>query len=541
MSTATLQSPLTCIEETGPLEAAGAVEDVVFDRPPLDDAPSFLFILPVLFVEFVAIAVTRSLLPGRLNAYFGDRVYLVIGVAETVKGLLAFWACPLFGKLSDMVGRRPCLVVTVFGTIFPCFCPAFTDDLWVYVTALGLSGLFAATFTLVFAYIADVVSPAQRAPAYGLALATLGLSFTVGPPLGAYAARQVGERLVFLVSLALAVFDVLFICFALPESRPLAREAYYARRALAERESLPPSRPWHSFQGSFDPLDTLELFRGDPLLSRVAVVVFFYYSGVWALVTTLVIYVVRVFGLSTTQVGWLLGTYGLSTMVAEAGLVRLVVPVFGELATIRLGLLSFALQCIAIALARTPDLIWASIALSLLSNLVYPAVSSLVSRNVPPATQGEALGAINGVKALTEGAGPLAFASLMSSFENTRFPGLPYLACAALAALALAVTCSFPSEESYALLCAKGDARCNGGHELVPLVDDNDVAPQELPKRRLSEPRFKLAEMNYTPGLTTTSTTFPVGLASAPASLSVPQRKPPHPPVRSSPANRRDR
>lgn len=489
-------------KEERPVEAAGAVEGMVFDRPPDDEPPNYVFILPVLFVEFLAIAVTRSLLPGRLNAFFGDRVYVVIGVAETVKGLLAFAACPLFGKLSDVVGRRPCLVVTVFGTILPCFCPAFTDDLWVYVTALGLSGLCAATFTLVFSYIADVVPAERRAPAYGLALATLGLSFTVGPPLGAYAARRVGQRLVFLVSLFLALFDVGFVLVALPESRLVGRKRAEVATAVGPIASA-----------VFDPLDTLELFRGDPLLARVALVVLLYYSGVWALVTTLVIYVVRVFRLSTTQVGWLLGTYGLSTMVSEAGLVRWIVPALGERNTIRLGLVSFALQCVAVALARSFALVWASIVFSLLSNLVYPAASALVSRSVQPTAQGEAIGAINGVKALTEGAGPLAFASLMSTFENTPFPGLPYLACALVSILALAVTFNLPSDDAYASFRARADAKREGEHELVALLDDIDDQPELCTSRggdgSSAPPLVKHRAIDYTPGLQLHPAAFP--------------------------------
>ncbi|EGB08937.1 hypothetical protein AURANDRAFT_37260, partial [Aureococcus anophagefferens] len=199
-------------------EPAGQVE-APRERRPVDAKPeTYVFILPVLFVEFLAIAVTKSLLPARLNDFFGEEVYMVIGVAETVKGIFAFVACPLFGRLSDVVGRTSCLLVTVVGTTAPCWILAFTDNLWAYVCALGLSGLFASTFTLVFAYIADVVEATRRAPAYGAALATLGLSFTVGPVLGAFAARRVGDRRVFLVALALAILDVLIIGLALPES-----------------------------------------------------------------------------------------------------------------------------------------------------------------------------------------------------------------------------------------------------------------------------------------------------------------------------------
>ena len=488
-------------------EPAGQT-DLPRERRPVDAKPeTYVFILPVLFVEFLAIAVTKSLLPARLNDFFGEEVYMVIGarpaslrdaanprnddtvgVAETVKGIFAFVACPLFGRLSDVVGRTSCLLVTVVGTTAPCWILAFTDNLWAYVCALGLSGLFASTFTLVFAYIADVVEATRRAPAYGAALATLGLSFTVGPVLGAFAARRVGDRRVFLVALALAILDVLIIGLALPESnegalrrrgnedpstlrffREVSRAMERGKRRNRRRGRTPPPE---GEQGrhptpAFDPLDTLAVFRGDPFLRRVALIVLLYYSGVWALVTTIVVYVVRVFGLSKIEVGWLLSAYGLSTMVAEGLLVRVLVPRLGELGTLRIGLLAFAMQCALIAVATTPGLIFASIALSLLSNLVYPAVSSLVSRNVPEKAQGEALGAINGVKALTEGVGPLCFAALMAKFERTRLPGTPYLACAAVSALAWVISYQLPAESAYAAYRDRGDA---GDHELVGLL-----------------------------------------------------------------------
>lgn len=94
-------------------------------------------------------------------------------------------------------------------------------SLLVLLTSLGcvaLSGLFSATFPLTFAYIADCVPPNERAPAYGLALATLGLSFTIGPPLGGYIDSNFGSRSVFILSFALILVNIVYILFILPET-----------------------------------------------------------------------------------------------------------------------------------------------------------------------------------------------------------------------------------------------------------------------------------------------------------------------------------
>ena len=100
--------------------------------------PSYQWVLPVIFLEFLSIAVARCLLPSMLDAFFGARVYVVAGVVEAVKGLLSFVACPLFGKVSDVLGRRPCLFLTVLGTTAPVWLLAFTRDLWMYVVLQGL-------------------------------------------------------------------------------------------------------------------------------------------------------------------------------------------------------------------------------------------------------------------------------------------------------------------------------------------------------------------------------------------------------------------
>ena len=103
---------------------------------------------------------------------FGDWSYFVVGFIETCKGILSFISCPFFGKLSDEIGRKRCLLITVVGTTFPVCMMAFTDNMWIFAVLLVISGFFSATFPLTFAYISDCVEKKDRAPAYGLALVT---------------------------------------------------------------------------------------------------------------------------------------------------------------------------------------------------------------------------------------------------------------------------------------------------------------------------------------------------------------------------------
>jgi len=451
-----------------------------------DKLGKHLFVLPVLLLEFLALALTRAVMPGLLLEKFGNDVYLVMGCVDCVRGLLAFVACPVTGKISDTIGRRICLLVTVLGTCAPVCVMSFfswesgdtpdmyqdatstqhpeddSNNFWsmlepsestsskdqihpyaipIFVCLLALSGLFSSTFTLVFAYISDTVERQEdRVAAYGLALATFGLSFTVGPMAGGYLAQH-NTQYVFVASLVLTVLDLLYIYMFLPESRQLEpatelsdddTQSYFKIIASASQ---------------WNPVDTLRLVSSDAFMRKVAQVAFFYYTGLWALISTLSVYAVKRFHLSPERLGELMSALGLSTMIAEAVLVRLVVPIIGEKLAVKVGLVSFALQCLVLGFANQGWHLFVCAAFSLLGNLVYPSLSSLVSGSVAPDAVGEALGALNGVKALTEGIGPLVFGFLMTVSEESVLPGWPYLLASLLVLVAYRAANNLPSEE----------------------------------------------------------------------------------------------
>ncbi|KAL7575987.1 hypothetical protein ACA910_000775 [Epithemia clementina (nom. ined.)] len=487
-----------------------ARERFLHDKANIDDDDdnesrwSYLFVLPVLLLEFLALALTRAALPSMLVDRYGDSVYVVMGIADCVRGLLAFIACPLFGKLSDVVGRRVCLFITVMGTCAPVcslalfkwqvsptdereqetgsFFPGdgtssnadptslepndssdssgFWSNLWasdrsssvesddtvgfeevlhpnalpIFIVLLSLSGLFSSTFTLVFAYISDTVRhQEERVSAYGLALATFGLSFTIGPIVGGYLARS-HKQDVFLGSFVLAFLDLIYIYAVLPESRPPPVQT-----------SLHESIAKHNI--SWNPVDTIRLIAVDPFLRKVSKVAFLYYTGLWAVISTFSVYSVKRFKLGPERLGELMSALGLCTMVAEAVLVRIMVPMFGEKRSMKIGLISFAFQCVVLGFAYEPWHLFACAFFSLLANLVYPSLSSLVSGSVEPLAVGEALGAVNGIKALTEGIGPLVFGSLMTLSENTALPGWPYLLAGLLVVAAYQATDALPDPE----------------------------------------------------------------------------------------------
>ena len=245
--------------------------------------------------------------------------------------------------------------------------------------------------------------------------------------------------MVFISSLLLVVLDVIYILMYLPESVHRLK----GRKGINEYEAAMDLLP-----NTWNFKSTFRIFQSDPFMVQVALIIFLYYTSVWAVVSTLMVYVTKQLHFSPITVGWLLSCYGLSTMFAEGVLVRVIVPMIGEMQSIRLGLFAFAIQCVVLAFSSRVEHIFVSVVFSMLANLVYPSMSSLVSKIVEEEMQGEALGALNGIRALTEGFGPLVFGSLMAAFEDFPLPGAPYLIATIISMWALLHTYELPDQPS---------------------------------------------------------------------------------------------
>jgi len=219
--------------------------------------------------------------------------------------------------------------------------------------------------------------------------------------------------------------------------------------------------------------ETFRIFSLDPFMTNLALIVFLYYTSVWAIVSTLMVYVTRHLLFDPVTLGWLLSGYGFATMLSEGVLVRIIVPRLGETNSMRLGLVAFAFQCIIVAFSTSPVWIFVSVLFSMFANLVYPSISSLVSKIVEEDMQGEALGALNGIKALTEGFGPLVFGLLMALFEKSPLPGAPYLVAGVLSFWAFLHCYELPPEPE--LVSAKHAAIRKGEEEGEGLLRSNDT------------------------------------------------------------------
>ena len=195
--------------------------------------PRWQCVVPVLFLDYLIIAMPRAVVPAMLDEQMGREAYTALGRAEMAKGTLTFLVAPALGALSDAVGRKGLFIVAVLGTAAPSVSLAFSRDMHSYLVLVGLSGALAATFPLAFAYIADLVPPAQRAASYGATVGlSLGLAFLIGPMLAALIERAASRQAVFDLCVWVAVASLLL---TLAFMREAPKAAHPARDELLRR------------------------------------------------------------------------------------------------------------------------------------------------------------------------------------------------------------------------------------------------------------------------------------------------------------------
>ncbi|KAF6120349.1 major facilitator superfamily domain containing 14C [Phyllostomus discolor] len=146
-------------EKRASVQAAGGSWPQGFGRPSVYHAAI------VIFLEFFAWGLLTTPMLTVLHETFPQHTFLMNGLIQGVKGLLSFLSAPLIGALSDVWGRKPFLLGTVFFTCFPI--PLMRISPWWYFAMISVSGVFSVTFSVIFAYVADVTQEHERSTAYG--------------------------------------------------------------------------------------------------------------------------------------------------------------------------------------------------------------------------------------------------------------------------------------------------------------------------------------------------------------------------------------
>ncbi|XP_069693005.1 hippocampus abundant transcript 1 protein isoform X3 [Periplaneta americana] len=362
--------------------------------------PSVHHALVVIFLEFFAWGLLTMPVISVLNETFPDHTFLMNGLIMGIKGLLSFLSAPLIGALSDVWGRKFFLLITVFFTCAPI--PLMTINTWWFFAMISISGVFAVTFSVVFAYVADVTEEQERSLAYGLVSATFAASMVISPALGAYMMDAYSENLVVALATAIAILDVFFILVAVPESLP---------------EKVRPSS-WGapiSWEQA-DPFAALRKVGKDHTILMLCVTVFLSYLPEAGQYSCIFVYLKLVMGFSVVMVAVFIATVGILSVCAQIVL-GFLMRSLGPKHTIMVGLVFEMLQLMWYGFGSQTWMMWAAGVLASVSSITYPAISAFVSMHSDADKQGLVQGMVTGMRGLCNGLGPAMFGVIFYLFH----------------------------------------------------------------------------------------------------------------------------
>jgi MFS family permease len=319
---------------------------------------------------------------------------------------------PLLGRLSDRVGRKPVLILSLAGTAVGSLLTGLAGSVAVLYLGRLVDGASGASVAAAQAAVSDVAAPSQRARLFGLLGAAFGLGFVGGPALAGLAAAIGGPRLPFYLAAALAGVNALVAVKRLPETRGPAPDT--ASRRHEGRGSSGAAR------------------QAAPLLT-LAFVALVAFSGFEA---TFALFGKERLQLTIASTGAVFAAIGVCIAVVQAGFIHPVVSRLGDAGTVRLGLLANAVGLVVLAAVHGWWLLVpALLLLTAGQGLLTPSLSSAVAGRVGPERRGEVLGWQQAAGSLARVVGPILGGVLFQLVGVSA----PYLAGAALLAFALLV------------------------------------------------------------------------------------------------------
>ncbi len=375
-------------------------------------------VIAIVLVDLLGFSLVMPLLAPFAKEYgFGP---LQIGLLLAAYPMAQLVAGPILGRLSDRHGRRPVLAASQFGTAVSFLILGLSQRFEVMLLARLLDGASGGNILVAQAYVADVTKPEDRSRGYGLIGMAFGLGFVLGPLLGlalmTYAPVPAGWRLrvPFLVAAGLSTVAWVLVLLKLPESLPADAKGRQGARVVSRR-------------GLADAFHLPGVGRMIALGALLAL-------GFAALEGTFSLYLEGRQGWSPR--GVLAGfTYlGLVTAMVQGGMVRRLVPKYGEGRLIVAGLALLIVGFAGLALARgTAATLLAALAVGVGQGLATPTVSGLLSRITPEGEQGAVFGTLSSAQTLARMANYLV-ANLLFGRGNA---AAPFWEAAAIALVAL--------------------------------------------------------------------------------------------------------
>jgi DHA1 family tetracycline resistance protein-like MFS transporter len=358
----------------------------------------------VVVVDLIGFGVVVPVLPFYAESLGASAT--VLGALLTCYAAMQFLLAPLWGRLSDRVGRRPVMLATIAGTAAALLLLGLADSLPGLFAARLLGGAFAANVGVASAYIADVTEEGERTRWMGVLGACFAVGFLLGPAIGGLLAPS-GYAVPMLFAAGLAACNLVFALVVLRE--PERRRSETSPRRLA-------------------------VLR-DAVIRRLCAINFLQVFAVAQLETVFAFFMMDRFGYDAREVAFLLVAMAVVTGSVQGGAMRRLVARFGEKRLVLAGSAFLAAGFAGIPWMPVVPLLLLPLAVAAGGRgAAQPPLMGMTSLAAGPEERGAAMGVFQSSASLARVFGPLAAGALYDAHKP-----LPFLLASALVVLAAAL------------------------------------------------------------------------------------------------------
>jgi len=363
------------------------------------------FIFITLLIDITGIGLIIPVIPKLIEELIQggiSKASFYGGLLTFTFAFMQFFFSPMLGALSDKYGRRPIILISLFGSGLDYLFLSFAPTLALLFVGRAISGITGASITTATAYIADVSTAETRAKNFGMVGAAFGLGFIIGPVIGGVLG-PLGSRVPFMAAAGLCFVNWIYGYFVLPESLPKENRRNISRKTMIPGRSL------------------IE-FKKHPELGGLVSVFVLIYLASHAVQSNWSFFTIEKFGWSEKMIGISLGVVGLLVAIVQGVLIRFINPRLGNEKSIYTGLLLYSLGLFLFAFAWQSWMMFAFLIPYCLGGIAGPAIQSIIASHVPNNEQGEVQGALTSLVSLTSIVGPPLMTGLFAFFTGPSAP-----------------------------------------------------------------------------------------------------------------------
>lgn len=361
---------------------------------------------------------------------------LMIGFIGAAFSLAQFVVAPMLGRLSDRIGRKPVLILSLAGTAIGSLATGLATAPWMLMAARAFDGASGATLGVAQAAVADIAPPRRRAALLGMLGAAFGIGFTIGPAISGVAVLLGGRRAPFFVAAAMAAANGVATVVRFPNTKTL-----HDRLAI---ETSDRSAAIGSLGEAFAYADGISP-GGDVKLAKTwrenGLPVLIVIGGITTLAFTMfeqmfALYGEDRIGFTKSSAPWAFVIIGIVVSVVQGGLLRPAIAAVGEKKLLLGGTVAVGLSLALVSVTRSwLVLVPVLVLLSLGQGFASPTMQATMTNAISADVRGELLGVVARWGSLARVAGPILGGFLFQKVGK----GSPFLVGAALYAVSVLV------------------------------------------------------------------------------------------------------